>query len=291
MVLATCLAASSFSVEIESGLWDTVLETVAFTVAGNCLFLFKWGTRPAFILVSIAQVGIIYLLASPLTYIAASIDLPIQDAALGRWDRSLGLDWIAYYNFVTSRPALVQYACLFYAMIGWPAIGVPVLLGLTKNYVRLQQFTTACIVTISITVVLSALIPAFGTYYLYHLPTNFSGFNASGYLVQLDRLPLVRDGSLRILNISKLGGIITFPSFHAAAAALAMWGLWGVWWMRPLALIVNLGMLLATPLMGGHYFVDVLAGVSLATIAIAIAKSVGTRSRATLAAIETPAVA
>jgi hypothetical protein len=37
-------------------------------------------------------------------------------------------------------------------------------------------------------------------------------------------------------------------------------------------------MLIATPLIGGHYFVDVFAGVGLATLAIAVAKLIGERS-------------
>jgi membrane-associated phospholipid phosphatase len=37
-------------------------------------------------------------------------------------------------------------------------------------------------------------------------------------------------------------------------------------------------MLLATPLLGGHYFVDVIAGVALAAFAIAVAKWISTRA-------------
>src|ERR1700682_1264198 len=278
LLLGVCLAASSFSLEIEGGFLTAVLMATTFALAGHYLILRKWGARPAFILVSIAQLDLLFLLASPLTYIAASADLPLQDATLAYWDQFLGLDWIAYYRFITARPTLVQYTCFFYAMITWPTIGVPVILGLTKNYVRLQQFTLASMLTVCVTAVISSLVPAFGTYHQYGLPTDFSGFNATGYLVQMDRLPLLRDGILRVLNISHLGGIITFPSFHAAAAILALWGFWGVWWMRPVSLIANVGMLLATPLFGGHYFVDVLAGVGFAALAITVAKLVGERS-------------
>ena len=53
--------------------------------------------------------------------------------------------------------------------------------------------------------------------------------------------------------------------------------------MRPLALIANGGMLLATPLVGGHYFVDVIAGVAFAMLAISLAGRVGARSRSSAA--------
>jgi hypothetical protein len=72
-----------------------------------------------------------------------------------------------------------------------------------------------------------------------------------------------------------LVGIVTFPSFHAAAAVLYLWALWCVWWMRPLALLANGAMLLATPIGGGHYFVDVFAGMAVAVLAIAAALRIG----------------
>jgi hypothetical protein len=50
--------------------------------------------------------------------------------------------------------------------------------------------------------------------------------------------------------------------------------------MRPFAFIAYVGMLLATPLVGGHYFADVFAGGGVAMLAIAAAKSFGERSPA-----------
>jgi membrane-associated phospholipid phosphatase len=202
----------------------------------------------------------------------------MQDANLARLDQLLGLDWRSYYRFIYERPALVPYVYLGYAMITWPTFGVPIVLGLTKHYFRLQQFTFACMLTVVATALISSLLPAVGTYYEYGISADLPAFRASGYLIQLHELPLVRDGSLRVLDFKNLGGIITFPSFHAAAAVLALWAFWGVWWMRPLALIANVGMLLATPLVGGHYFVDVFAGIALAMLAIAAARRIGGRS-------------
>jgi hypothetical protein len=278
ILLCMGIAASSFSIELESGLRKDVLTASALVLAGRYLVSFSWGARLGFAFVTMGQIRVLAMLATPLTYIAASANLPLQDSTLAYWDQHLGLDWAAYYQFVTARPTLVLYACFFYALISWFAVGVPVFLGLTQNYVRLQQFTLACILTFCATAIISTFIPAFGTYHQYALPTEFSGFKASGYLVQMERLPLVRDGALRVLNVPNLAGIITFPSFHAAAAVLALWGFWGTWWMRPFALMTSVGMLLATPLFGGHYFVDIFVGVALAALAIAIAKSVGERS-------------
>jgi hypothetical protein len=296
-ILLLCLAITAFSLEIESLLLKVVFMAGLFTAAGHYLMSLKsassWAPRLAFILLSIAQLELLGLFATPLSYILASANLPMQDANLARLDQLLSLDWRAYYRFVYERPALVPYIYLGYAMITWPTFGVPIVLGLTKHYFRLQQFTLACMLTVVATALISSLLPAVGTFYEYGISPDLPVFRASGYLIQLHELPLVRDGSLRVLDFKTLGGIITFPSFHAAAAVLALWAFWGVWWMRPLALIANVGMLLATPLVGGHYFVDVFAGIALAMLAIAAAQRIGGRSTRAVARnmAQNPAVA
>jgi membrane-associated phospholipid phosphatase len=41
--------------------------------------------------------------------------------------------------------------------------------------------------------------------------------------------------------------------------------------MRPIALIANVAMLASTPIDGGHYFSDLLAGVAVAVVSIVVA--------------------
>ena len=293
LLLALCLALSEFSFNVEGALLKVVGTAALFTAAAHFAVSRGWGARLPFALGSIAQLLLLFLLATPLTYIAAAADLPMQDANLAHLDRMLGLDWLSYLNFVNDRPSLIPYMYLGYAMITWPMFGVPIILGMTRHYRCLQQFTLACTLAVVVTAVVSALLPAVGTYHEYGITPDLLKFKPSGYLVQLQELPRVRDGSLRILESSRLGGIITFPSFHAAAAVLALWALWSVWWLRPLALIANVSMLLATPLVGGHYFVDVIAGVGLAVLAIATAQLIGewsTRSEAQPVASTAPAI-
>jgi membrane-associated phospholipid phosphatase len=270
--LGACLAASNFSLKLESGTRAIVVAS-ALTGAGLWLLSYRWGSRFGFALLAFAQLGFMSMFAAPFSYIAAAANLPLWDASFARMDQLLGLDWRAYFAFAIARPELLRFAIFFYAVIMVPWAGVPLALGMTGKFVRLQQFVMATVLTVSVAVAMSAALPAIGTYQELGLPAATDAFKASGYLVQLEILPSVRDGTLRTLDLSHLGGIITFPSVHAAIAILAIWGLWGVWWLRPLALIINGGMLLATPLVGGHYFVDVFAGIGLAVLSIAAAKA------------------
>ncbi len=278
--VSVLLPVAGFIAELDREAWGALFLSGTLIAAGHVLLL-RNCTRLAYVVLSVAQLGLLSMLAALLTYIAASASFPLQDAALNRWDRALGLDWPAYYRFVTAHPELLPYAYMSYAAIAMPPFAVPLLLGLSGDHVRLQRFVMATLLTLFTVAILSALVPAIGTYWIYDLPTGFAGYEATGYLIQLARLPVIRSGDLHVLNISQIGGIVTFPSFHAAAAILALWAWWGVWWMRPWALMMCIAMLAATPLLGGHYFVDIFAGVFVAGLAIALTSPVARlRSRA-----------
>ncbi|RXH16576.1 phosphatase PAP2 family protein [Bradyrhizobium guangzhouense] len=270
--LALCigLAATTFTLE---GLMTTeVLAAPALTVAGLWLMRRSWGERPAFTMLAFAQMGCFVIFAAPLSYIGLGAGMPLQDTRFAELDRLLGLDWPAYFHFAMARPELLVYAKLFYAMILVPAFGVPVVLGLTGQYIRLQQFVMASTLALCVVIVVSSLLPAIGTYFQYGLPSDTELFKANGYGGQARDIPMLRDGTLRTLDLGKLGGILTFPSFHAATALLSIWSLWSIWWLRPAMLMLNAGMLVATPLVGGHYFVDVIAGLSVAALTIQASK-------------------
>ena len=79
---------------------------------------------------------------------------------------------------------------------------------------------------------------------------------------------------MRALDLGAMTGIVTFPSFHAASAAIYLWALWPVKLLRPIAILANVAMIAATPAVGGHYFVDVVAGLALAAASIAVAGSI-----------------
>jgi membrane-associated phospholipid phosphatase len=64
-------------------------------------------------------------------------------------------------------------------------------------------------------------------------------------------------------------GLISFPSFHSATAAIYAWATWRTPVVRWIGLALNLLMLIATPIHGSHYLVDVLAGLAVAVAAVA----------------------
>jgi hypothetical protein len=229
-----------------------------------------------FVLGAIAQLAVITAVMAPMTYVAAAIGLPMQDTALLAVDRAMGLDWAAYVEFVDAHAALASWLNVGYGMIGWPLFAIPVFLAAKHRYQRIEEFTFAFGLALAATTIISALVPAIGVYQEIGLdPGTLKNINPGAYLEQLRDLPPTRAGALRYLELLGLGGIVTFPSFHAASAVLYLWALWPVRWMRPVVLLANGAMLAATPLNGGHYFVDVFAGIVIAALAIVAARRIG----------------
>jgi membrane-associated phospholipid phosphatase len=229
-----------------------------------------------FVLGSIAQIVLVTVVMSPLTYVAAATNLPLRDAELLALDRSLGLDWAAFAAFVNDHPLLSAWLDYGYGMIRWPLFAIPVVLTAARRYGRLQDFTLAFALALMATTAVSALVPAVGVYQQIGLdPAGLEHLNPQAYLDQVRDLAPVREGALRHLDLFGLAGIVTFPSFHAASAVLYAWALWPVRWMRPIAVIANAAMLASTPIDGGHYFSDLLAGVAVAVVSIVVACRLG----------------
>jgi len=103
-------------------------------------------------------------------------------------------------------------------------------------------------------------------------PQHFPSVNPAVYTGQLRDILALRDGSLRELELFKLAGIVSFPSFHAASAVFYTWALWPVRGARTVAIAVNGLMLAATPVIGAHYMIDVIGGVALAAASVFAAK-------------------
>jgi PAP2 superfamily len=275
LALALTLPLTGFSLKLMS-LMEPV--GIAAIYSGTAYYNLFWRAQKnptvIFILGSTGQILLIPILMTPMTYIAASANLPLQDKNLMALDQALGLDWVAYFNFFYHHYALLYASVVGYSMIGWPVFGIPIVLAFTRHYRRLQEFTLAFALALITTTAISAFTPAMGTYdWLHYLP-NPDIFTPGAYLEQLRDLPMVRDGSLRHLELMQLAGIVTFPSFHAAAAVLYLWAFWAVRWMRPFALLANIAMLIATPVCGGHYFVDVFAGIAIAAVSVVAARRI-----------------
>ena len=208
------------------------------------------------------------MLIAPLTYIAASLNYPLQDRNLFAIDQFMGLDWRSYLNTV-DQYGLGSICNFGYRAFSWQPLLVPIFLCLSGKAARAYQFSLTFVLTVVATVVISAFLPATGAYTFLGLsPADYPHLHPIADFDHMRHLPLLREGKMRVLEIGQLTGIVTFPSFHAAGAILYLWAWWAIPWMRAIVLVCNALLLLSTPIDGGHYFIDVIAGAALAVLFI-----------------------
>jgi membrane-associated phospholipid phosphatase len=208
----------------------------------------------------ITQILWIIFLGELLAYAAGASGLPYRDAELMAADRWLGFNLRGYLGFVNTRPWLMKVSLLAYMSMLWQPPIVFVVLMVTRRIERLQDFAVSLIVSLAITITVFALFPALGWYgYLHISAADFP--NLSFFSNFVSHLEDVRSGALRAIPLDDIRGIISFPSYHAAAAVLAVWAVWPVRVVRWPLLVLNALMMASTPIEGTHYFVDVIGGV------------------------------
>jgi len=265
-------------------LHSAVGHVVAFTVAAiywriglkNARSPARWNPRLCYCLVAIAQLILALVVLSTLTYVATAIGFPLRDQLLLSWDRALGFEFRTYLGFINAHPLILLIFGPTYSSITWQLVAMTLILPLAGCYRRIGQAICAFMFALLATTIVSIFVPAIGVYGTLGLTAaDHPFFEPQGYYDTLRDAPLLRAGALRALDIWKLGGVLTFPSFHAATAVLYIWAFWPLVWLRPAAIVWNVAMIAATPLGGGHYLVDILAGIMVTLLAITAVQLLG----------------
>jgi hypothetical protein len=223
-----------------------------------------------------AQLTAFTAVALPLSYAAARTGRPLWDATLLGWDQALHLDWPACLAFMDARPGLSLAGSVAYASLMPQMIVAIVGLCFQHHLAACRNLILAIILAALTSILISALMPAMTVFM--HLGLEQAAAPHVPFINDSHILAL-RAGTLRLVSLTEGQGIIAFPSFHAALGILLARAFWSLPGLRWPGLILNLGMIAATPTHGGHYFVDVFAGIGvglLAVTAVTAARHLGT---------------
>jgi membrane-associated phospholipid phosphatase len=261
------------------GMGVTILVAPALiplTAAVTCLgvSLFYTHARPdkrlavsmagtAFILVFAATIGV-------LPYPAGAIGRPLHDDLFIAFERALGIDWPSVAAQMTAFPPLNLFWGLVYASTLPQIVVVVLVLGFTARHERLSAYLSLIVATLLCTIVLFVFAPTLGPIPSYGISGDlYARLGAGGKTFQLDLLAL-RSGTFTTFDVTKLEGVISFPSFHCDLAILTGWALAPVRRIGIAAVILNGFVVASTVPEGGHYFADILAGSLIAMAAISL---------------------
>ena len=227
------------------------------------------------------------LLLSVVTCALAATNAPYADDVLIAIDRYLfGSHWLDIATFFSRRPLTTAILSFVYSSLAWQPFVIPGLLVLRGRQRDARAITLAWLIAATLCVLAVPVAPALGGYL--HYGTKPADFPYVLVTAAWDFEPLItaiRSGALRELGAAPIVGIVTFPSFHAAGAIVL--GYYGRHATAGCAIVaIDAAMLVSTVPIGGHYVVDVLAGATIAIIAIAITARVYTSD-----ALSRPAVA
>lgn len=217
--------------------------------------------------------GLIFMLLSFsgarfLNYLTMSLALPMADDLLDSWDRALGLNWHAYAFQLSQYPDILPYIQQPYKG-AWVAI-LFIFMGLAAfgKFERAKEFVTLLYIGVLVTICVACFLPADGAMARYMDGGFPEVFGPTAGIFFVEALKTVRESNDYVLSFAALPGLAAFPSFHTAIALLIIYAFRD----NIITLVVALGwggaILVATPVYGGHYFADVIAGALLTVVLV-----------------------
>lgn len=206
----------------------------------------------------------------------AGTAFPMADRVLVRADSALffGFDWRLAVEAARPHESLLALASYAYLTIKWQPVVLLALLAWTGMRDRGAKLVLAWTIALAVTTLIFPFFPAQGGFLFFgYEPHDMAGVLDQAAWLHMGLLDGARSGAFRTLSTTAMGGIVTFPSFHAAAAVLLGWGAWAVPLVRWPALVLNAVMFASSLLIGGHYLVDLAAGGLIAIGSIVAARS------------------
>ena len=207
-----------------------------------------------------------------LAYALAAQHGALWDGWLAAADRRLGFDCPAFYRAADDAPVLLWIGGIAYHSLTVQMIACIVVLSIDGRADRLRLAILAAIGSGMLTILISGAMPAMGNVFD---PADFHRLWPSIAWAERDLIAGLRSGTLRTLDLTQLMGIVSFPSYHATLPVILAWAQKDVSFWRIAAPVWAGVTIVATPLFGGHYGVDVLAGLALALAALAIIGRIG----------------
>ena len=219
-----------------------------------------YAKRIAHIAHNLALWWISLLLLRIFSYLCAAFSFPLMDPYFSNIDVALGFDWVAWSRYVANHFYLNNFLDAVYKSPVYQIYFAVLFFSHSKRRSGAHELWFTAVISVLITSVVSAVLPALGTFYYYK--ENLVA------AIHIPDLLALRAGTLTTFEVLNLGGIITFPSFHMVLACLLCYPYRHYKKIFPAILLLNFLMMLSIPSHGGHYLVDMMGGLVVACVSI-----------------------
>ncbi len=245
---------------------------LALTAGGLYYRVVRDEERIALALIASGLFIIFTLVASVFNYLLLPIRSLPFDPTLVRFDAMLGYSWPDAVALAAQFP-VVSKILLFVYFSSLPQLAVVVLLlGFSGKADALWHFLLTGVIGVSGCIAVWTVFPTFGPSTLYAISPEILAKIDLGVTPQYgeELLRLGRDGP-GYLSPTNMLGLIGFPSFHTVMACMAVVFLARFKWIFPFAALVNIAMVPAILVHGGHHLSDMFGGIVMFVVAYLLA--------------------
>ncbi|WP_232467485.1 phosphatase PAP2 family protein [Burkholderia ubonensis] len=199
------------------------------------------------------------------TYLCIALAPPTIEAGLVRLDAALGFHWPDLYRRVRARADLQAALGLAYRSVFAQVLGIPFILAALRRLDDLVEFVALFALSSLVVIAIATPFPAESAF------VHF-GIADAGTASTVSHFDLLRSGQLTHIHPLNAQGLVSLPSFHKMMALYFAYAIRHVRVVLPVAVLANIAMILSTPTQGGHYLVDVIAGLVVGALSIVAAR-------------------
>jgi hypothetical protein len=237
-------------------------KLVGLGIAAMILVRYFW-PRGSMMAEYFSLTGAATLVFGVLSYLGLCSSGAMVDAQLLAADRGLGFDWMVGYRFLLAQPMIAAILKFAYESMVYQALYFCVLFALMGKKTELREMFWLVLAMGLFTSMGVLLFPALGPYKIFDVAVSGS------FVPEIER---IKNGHVLNFALSKLTGVVSFPSFHTAMALAYLWGFRNTGPIGWIIAALNLLMLCAIPWYGGHYLIDIIAGAGVMLTSLAIVR-------------------
>ncbi|WP_336986670.1 phosphatase PAP2 family protein [Altererythrobacter aquiaggeris] len=259
-MLTTIVLQTGLVIQISQFAWFLQIAAALFLLSVWC-FARHDDFRLAHAAIITAVATISLMLCGLVSNTGLRLKMPVADDRLAAMDAMLGLDMADAVVLTAQTPWLSDLLAFAY---NWSSLAVvAAIVGLLafKQIRRSWELTLTVVVAMQMVAVISVFFPAKGTAFFFDLAyLQGNGIPVGAAVYAGDTFDRFYHGSDLLVGLADLNGVVVFPSFHTVLALLATQALWNGP-ARILAVMWTALVIVSTVPMGGHYVVDLAAGV------------------------------
>lgn len=242
------------------------ISIILFSVNYTILTLKIIMTKIAYIFQGIIFLQLAWINVRVLNHASMALSFPYADDILINWDRFLNFNWKQYFYFVQNNEIVKTVFDYSYTSLTFFSFWSFIILVVQKDLKRTCFFLETFLFTAVICTAIGMFFPAKAAVAMYYGDAKtLANLDTLPGVYHIEAMQRLRSGLPFSLDLNDLPGLVTFPSFHTAAGIILVISFWRTA-LFPVILLYSATMIASTPVLGGHYFVDLIGGTMVAVL-------------------------